>query len=198
MRSVSRHFALSLAAHPAHGPGPLRSAALAGWLSNGRLDVTFCLRGGIAAVKLPANTDIPCRRDGLWNETCCELFIAVDGGYLELNFSPSRDWAAYRFDGYRHGRSQIDGIEVQVEPVARLTDELRLHSQARSLGNIDLLSPRIKINAAVIVEDDVGRKSYWACCHPAANPDFHHGDSFVSLAQAAGPPPGDSPVQIGK
>src|ERR1700733_5142479 len=43
------------------------------------------------------------RSDLLWKHTCFEAFIAsADGpGYHEFNFSPSHDWAIYRFSAYR-------------------------------------------------------------------------------------------------
>jgi hypothetical protein len=110
------------------------------------------------------------------------MFIALDLGYLELNFSPSRDWAAYRFDGYRRGRAPLDGIEVQIDPWIRLADVLRLHACARWLGNLPPRPRTWRINACVIVEDTAGSKSYWALRHPAADPDFHHDDSLLALA----------------
>jgi hypothetical protein len=33
---------------------------------------------------------------------------ALDGGYYELNFAPSTQWAAYRFDGYRSGMAAAE------------------------------------------------------------------------------------------
>src|SRR5580693_3639984 len=53
------------------------------------------------------------RAEALWKHTCFEAFIApADApGYHEFNFSPSLDWAIYRFSAYREGmsRSEIGG-----------------------------------------------------------------------------------------
>ena len=37
----------------------------------------------------------------------------------------------------------------------------------------------LRLGAAAVLEDDNGRLSYWALCHPPGKPDFHHPDGFV-------------------
>ncbi len=59
------------------------------------------------------------RSDGLWRHTCFEAFIRAssDIGYYELNFSPSGQWAAYQFSGYRNGMrvaDEITGVPIEV------------------------------------------------------------------------------------
>jgi hypothetical protein len=58
---------------------------------------------GAAALVVPARADRPERTDGLWQTTCCEMFLRQAAGYREINLSPSGNWAAYGFDGYRSG-----------------------------------------------------------------------------------------------
>ena len=50
------------------------------------------------------------RMDALWKHTCFESFVApADApGYYEFNFSPSLDWAIYRFSAYREGMSPAE------------------------------------------------------------------------------------------
>ncbi len=50
------------------------------------------------------------RGDELWRHTCFEVFIRPLAGeaYYEFNFSPDLQWAAYRFDGYRRKRSDVE------------------------------------------------------------------------------------------
>ena len=50
------------------------------------------------------------RADVLWQHTCFEAFVAPAGapGYHEFNFSPSLDWAIYRFSAYREGMSPAE------------------------------------------------------------------------------------------
>src|SRR5216683_8238558 len=50
------------------------------------------------------------RADSLWKHTCFEAFVAPAdaSSYHEFNFSPSLDWAVYRFSGYRKGMSAAE------------------------------------------------------------------------------------------
>jgi len=92
-----------------------------------RLRITFLLKGDISALKIPPKCP-PRRVDRLWEHTCFEAFIRVDGdpSYYEFNFSLSSEWAAYWFRNYRDGgpmpdescspkilvRREVDGIEL--------------------------------------------------------------------------------------
>ena len=82
----------------------------------GELVFQYVLRGEMSGVRVPAAQHAAARADGLWKRTCFEAFIVDPAmpGYHELNFSPSRQWAAYRFSGYRQGMSLAD---VTVPPV---------------------------------------------------------------------------------
>ena len=54
--------------------------------------------------------------DELWKHTCFEAFIVARGEeYFELNFSPSTEWAAYDFDGYRAGMRNADVLGPRIE-----------------------------------------------------------------------------------
>ncbi len=57
---------------------------------------------------LPANSE-PDRTDGLWKTTCFEIFLRKpgEGGYIEFNFSPSTQWAAYQFRSHREGSRDL-------------------------------------------------------------------------------------------
>ena len=52
----------------------------------------------------------PRRADKLWQHTCFELFCTAGAttAYYELNFSPSSEWAIYRFDAYREGMTAVE------------------------------------------------------------------------------------------
>ncbi|MDD1631850.1 MAG: hypothetical protein LUP91_06530, partial [Methylococcaceae bacterium] len=68
----------------------------------GDLHISFELTGDLAKIRIPAPLP-PAAVDGLWERTCFEVFVAVEGeaGYHEFNFSPSGQWAAYAFSDYR-------------------------------------------------------------------------------------------------
>jgi hypothetical protein len=122
------------------------------------------------------------RADALWKHTCFEAFVApADGlGYYEFNFSPSLDWAIYRFSAYREGMSPAEIGRAPEITVRRDDDGLELQSVVR-LGHLaDLRDPRhLRIAVAVVIEDKKGRLSYWGLRHPPGKPDFHHPIGFA-------------------
>jgi hypothetical protein len=122
------------------------------------------------------------RADALWKHTCFEAFVApADApGYHEFNFSPSLDWAIYRFSAYREGMTPADigrGPKISVRQGA---DGLELQSTVR-LGHLaDLRDARhLRIALAAVIEDENGRLSYWGLRHPPGKPDFHHPSGFA-------------------
>ena len=118
----------------------------------------------------------PGRADELWNATCFELFVQAAGaeGYLEFNFSPSFQWAAYRFPGYRRGRQDLSSPDPEIV-TGSAGDHFFLAVEALPR----LPSGPLRIGVAAVIEETDGTKSYWALAHPAAKPDFHHPASFV-------------------
>jgi hypothetical protein len=120
--------------------------------------------------------------DGLWKHTCFEAFVAAADtpGYHEFNFSPSLDWAIYRFSAYREGMSPAETGRAPKISVHRRDDGLELQSAVR-LGHLaDLRDARhLRIALAAVIEDDNGRLSYWGLRHPPGKPDFHHPNGFA-------------------
>jgi hypothetical protein len=122
------------------------------------------------------------RADALWKHTCFEAFIApADGpGYHEFNFSPSLDWAIYRFSAYREGMSLAEIGRAPEISMRRADDGLELEAAVR-LGHLaDLRDARdLRIAVAAVIEDKNGRLSYWGLRHPPGKPDFHHPIGFA-------------------
>ena len=102
--------ALPLICHPAT-PCTYVSAVTArvDRLSEDLLILYYQVVGDIDQLQLPAQHR-SAHTDGLWQHTCFEAFVRADGArnYLELNFSPSSEWAVYRFDDYRRGMTAIE------------------------------------------------------------------------------------------
>ena len=139
-----------------------------------KLLLRYLVRGITPDLLLPLPA-VPGPADGLWQHTCFEAFIRSPGRaeYVELNFSPSTQWAAYRFDGYRRGMEPLELEPTRIETEAG-SDRFEL------LASLDLLGEGPwQLALAAVIEETNGRKSYWALAHPAAKPDFHHPDSFV-------------------
>ena len=135
----------------------------------------YSVAGEVDQVRWPEPASLE-RTDGLWARTCFEAFLRrADGGYLELNLSPSRRWASYCFDGYREGMRPADA-----RPLALHVDAAQTHFRLRA--TIDLGEPlagQTRLGLSAVIETLAGDRSYWALAHPAEKPDFHHPDSFV-------------------
>ena len=173
------------------GTGVHRLEAGAGWADPGSLRLRYALEADPGRVCLPPPLQGAGRADRLWRHTCFEAFIghADSPGYLELNFSPSGEWAAYRFESYRQGMAQaqlpqpprltVRGGEgrLELEAEVDLGMELpRLHPAAIGPGTAN---GTLRIALSTVVEDRDGGLSYWALRHPAGRPDFHHPDGFT-------------------
>ena len=174
--------------HPASPPSPARKIAVdAARLLDGRLALTFMAQGDLSRIRIPAER-APARADELWRATCFEAFLRSPEAeaYVELNFSPSTQWAAYRFDSYRSGMRQA---EIDPPTVKPMTAGKYLGVVASvELGSLPELVPweTWEIGLAAIIEGEDGSVSHWALVHPPGVPDFHHGDCFAGdLAPAA-------------
>ena len=155
------------------------------------LRLRYVLEAAPECVRLPAPAPGAGRADRLWAHTCFEAFVgrADSPLYWELNFSPSGEWAAYRFESYRQGmapaalpapprlavRGGAQRLELEAEvPLREVLAELG--AAAVSAG---ARSGSVRIALSTVVEDREGGLSYWALRHPAGRPDFHHPDSFT-------------------
>lgn len=176
---------LTLTPHESTPPARARSvtAALAR-LETGFVIVTYAVEPADSLV-LPNAIG---RRDGLWQTTCFELFLAtVGGGYREFNFAPSA-WNAYAFRDWRRGMTPL---EISREPNlvdCRINPRLPAMPERYELDVVlppDLLGDVAKVSINAVIEEYGGRKSYWALAHPPGDaPNFHHPAGFI----AAWPP----------
>ena len=145
------------------------------------------------AIRLPAPAAAPARRDGLWQHTCLEAFVA-DGdsqAYWELNLAPSGDWALYRFTGYRAGQ-ESPPEEALPFTITRRADGLAL--QLHWPLPTELASAaELRLGIAAVMEQRNGALSYWALHHPGPQADFHRRDGFSlrwpANGDCASPPP---------
>jgi hypothetical protein len=147
----------------------------------GILVFQYSLDADISRVRVPPS-GAGGRADALWKHTCFEAFVApADApGYHEFNFSPSLDWAIYRFSAYREGMSLAEIGRSPEISVRRGDAGLELRSAVR-LGHLaDLRDARhLRIALAAVIEDENGRLSYWGLRHAPGKPDFHHSDAFA-------------------
>ncbi len=150
----------------------------------GILQLDYIVTGSIDELLLPAPAE-PERRDDLWRHTCFEAFLGLGDreAYLELNFSPSTQWAAYRFASYRAGMADAADIEDPRIEADKSPGCYRL----RVSIDIGKLPASCRLGLSVIVEEKDGRKSCWALAHPPGKADFHHSDGFALQLPATSP-----------
>ena len=95
--------------HPQSDAGGIEAIDVTATLGQGgEIELVYRITGAIEALKI-AGPAIPDRVDGLWKNTCFELFVrnSEDKSYIEYNFAHSGQWAAYQFSGYRAGMAQL-------------------------------------------------------------------------------------------
>ena len=165
----------TLTRHPESPPSPVeRIEVEVERTASGAISLHYHLLGDLARVGLPSTVEQTGFTDELWKHTCLEAFVRLDGeGYLELNLSPSGDWAVYGFAGYRDGMTALD-LTPTVFRAALSDDRYEL------VAVIDLpANASAAVGIAAVIEDVDGGKSWWALAHAPGKPDFHHPHSFV-------------------
>ena len=143
-------------------------------LSNTVLRFQYVAFGCVDAVIVPAPA-APVRANNLWQRTCFEAFLAPRDlpGYLELNFSPSGQWAAYDFAAYRAGRVDASLPGPPTIETTQRADRLELVATI----SLDLPYEAYRLGLSAVIEEGT-HKSYWALNHPGGA-DFHHPTCFA-------------------
>jgi hypothetical protein len=147
----------------------------------GHLVLCYAVSGNIKDLRLSAVT-APTRADELWRHTCFEAFIRLATGvhYYELNFSPSTQWAAYGFSGYRNGMRALTEIEAPRIDVNTGDDRYILQASADLSRLAELPGDAAwRLGLSAVIEEKDGSLSYWALAHPKGRADFHHSDCFA-------------------
>ncbi len=147
--------------------------------ADGALTFAYSVEGDLSRICVPPPR--PERRtDGLWRHTCFEAFIALDPGpsYLELNFSPSGEWAGYTFSDYRTDMAVANDIDTPRIRFAR-PDGRRMTLEAAVRVPALRSGAAARVALAAVVEESGGSLSYWALQHPLGKPDFHHPRGFA-------------------
>lgn len=96
--------------HPAARPHAIGGVSCGiSWGGSGEWVFSFMIGEPPEALRLPEA--VPAARNAnLWQTTCFELFLKRPGddAYIEFNFSPSGEWAAWTFERYREGRRDLE------------------------------------------------------------------------------------------
>ncbi len=173
---------LTLKPHPDHPPHGVSSveAAIIG-LTEHWLRVRWRVAGA-GHVLVPPFAGKG-RADGLWRETCFELFVKkpAEAAYTELNLSPSERWAAYDFAGYRAG-SANRMMPRNPDCTVRIGPDMMIFDAALPLAGLPPLPWRLGISAVIEEQAGDGARitSYWALEHPPGKADFHSPACFAA------------------
>ena len=152
------------------------------------LQITFRIDGDIARIRVPSPT-APRVATQLWQHTCFEAFVAVEGraAYHEFNFSPSGEWAAHAFTSYRDGGPLANEMMRPDIAVRSTNNRIELDGLIR-LDSLSPIHPRasLRVGLSAVIETSDGL-SYWALRHPTSKPDFHDAAGFALLLEPPGP-----------
>lgn len=123
----------------------------------------------------------PARRDNLWQHTCCEVFIGLlhQPQYLEFNFSPSGEWAAYAFSDYREPDDWPDPEPPEIRTTQTLSGlQLEAVILPDTLPEAFRNQP-LELGISTVLEDKEQHLAYLALAHSQATPDFHRRDQWI-------------------
>ncbi|PKO69670.1 MAG: hypothetical protein CVU22_04290 [Betaproteobacteria bacterium HGW-Betaproteobacteria-16] len=142
---------------------------------------------------IPASAS-PGPADGLWQHTCFEAFVAVRdaAGYQEFNFSPSGQWASYRFSAERVRDTAAESASAALSlpppsvawhctPKALVLEAWLPASALHTSGS----GQPLDLSLTAVIETKDQQLSYWALRHPGAKPDFHQRQGFAAQIPAA-------------
>lgn len=141
----------------------------------------YAASGNTSQFRIPPLA-MPDRGDALWHQTCFEAFVRARTGteYYEFNFSPSRQWAAYRFANYRSGKRLANEISAVAIEVLCDDDCFFVEAAVRLDGPLALPFASVwRVGLSAVIEEISGEKTFWALAHPPGKPDFHHVDCFT-------------------
>jgi hypothetical protein len=130
---------------------------------------------------VPAAADTPLRKDGLWEETCLEFFLALKDAprYWEINLSPSGHWNVYHFSTYREGMQEEAAFTSLSFRVERGKDLFLLDVNLPLDGIISPKTP-LHVGVSAVIKLRSNQMTYWALSHPGQKPDFHRRESFIA------------------
>lgn len=149
-----------------------------------KIGVTFTVYGELEKLYIPNENKNPKRLDNLWKRTCFETFVKKNSQskYIEINASPSGDWALYTFTDYHQGMANAD--EIEQFKVRSDLDKIRNTLKCEYTINLKpfhLPENNLDIGLSCILETDRGDLSYWAVNHKKEKPDFHLASNFIRI-----------------
>lgn len=154
--------------------------AIAGSISRDRhkLKIEYMLTGELDTVIIPPPKAEGDRLFDLWNHTCFEFFLGIQGTseYWEFNLSPTSDWNVFHFLNYRHNIVEEVNFNSLPATIVRDKDCLKL---ALEVELAKIISPNINLEIGMTAVIEAQHQiSYWAVKHAATKADFHDRAGF--------------------
>ncbi|HXD09887.1 MAG TPA: DOMON-like domain-containing protein [Anaerolineales bacterium] len=147
-----------------------------------QIALRYFVRGDeVRKILFPDTSSFPARHDDLWQATCFEFFIAIEGQpqYWEFNMSPSRDWNVYAMDAYRQVNMREEFAFTQLPFEFRKTNADVLLDISLDLNPVVQSENSLEIGVTTIIQTNDGNETYWALAHPGEQADFHLRESFI-------------------
>lgn len=161
---------------------PLSSVSIEGAIARraGTITVGYRLLGPPKDLVIPGRAAVPERKDGLWKDTCFELFLAAKGAlrYWEFNLSPAGHWNVYRFASYREGMAEEPAFTALPFTVETARHALTLTLEL-DLGKIVPADLALEVAISAVLRHTDGAMTHWTLTHRGLQPDFHRRDSFI-------------------
>ena len=174
--------AQSFSLQPFSSTSPLPDVKITGNIArrDRRLAIGYALQGNLAELAIPAPTDVPGRKNELWQETCFEFFLGIKNSqrYWEFNLSPAGHWNVYRFAAYRQGMQEEMAFKSLPFIVKNQSGALRLALEL-DLNQILQADQTLEVAISAVIKLRDGQVSYWALTHRSSQADFHRRDSFI-------------------
>ncbi len=149
-----------------------------------KIDITFTVIGELSKLYVPNKNNSPQRLDNLWKRTCFETFVkeSAQSNYIEINASPSGDWALYSFTDYHQDMADATEItDFKVDSEIDKSKNILRCWYSVNLKPFHLPDNNLDIGLSCILEDDRSALSYWAVNHKKEKPDFHLASNFIHI-----------------
>lgn len=118
------------------------------------------------------------RYDGLWQNTCFEMFLGIDGqsDYREINLSPVEVWNCYQFADYRTP-NQMPPVQAQdIQLLEVQTQSHKLHAVIDVQGllaHYQCALTDLRIGLTAVMKFKNGQNHFFALQHAGSAADFH-------------------------
>ncbi|ALH94087.1 DOMON-like domain-containing protein [Acinetobacter equi] len=149
------------------------------------LNVGYWLRDPNQYILWPDMVASHPRQDFLWENTCFEIFIGVQGEdyYREINLSPSQAWQAYEFEEYRYPENMPPKVayDIELNQLKKMHYGLNVSLDLTEFMLIHKLKwTDLFIGLTAILKTSQG-DHYFAMQHSSPHADFHNKRDWLHL-----------------